>query len=232
MKKNYYAHLTLKSDNSKTGPIPVSVTSKNACPSDCAFRDNGCYAETGPMQFHWAAVTNGERGMGWGMFCDAVATLPDGTLWRHNAAGDLPGDGKRIDRAALGQLLDANQGKRGFTYTHYRPTVAGNADAVAEANLRGFTVNLSANTMAEADAFADLGIAPVVCVLPRDQVTNCKTPAGRTVVVCPAVTREDVSCATCKLCSHMHRETIVGFPAHGSGARKIELHLQRANQPA
>jgi hypothetical protein len=225
MKKNYYAHLTLKSDNTKTGPIPVSITTREACPSDCAFRNNGCYAESGPIGIHWRAVTQGERGMGWEMFCDAVATLPPDQLWRHNAAGDLPGNGTDIDELALERLVDANWGRRGFTYTHYRPTQH-NADAISRANIQGFTVNLSANTLQEADTFADMGIAPVVTVLPRDQRENVKTPRGRTVVVCPAVTRDDVSCATCQLCARVGRETIVGFPAHGTGAKKVELYLR------
>lgn len=232
MKNNYYAHLTLKSDNQKTGPIPVSITTRDACPTDCAFRGNGCYAEHGPLAMHWKAVTNGDRGMGWEMFCDAVATLPDGQLWRHNAAGDLPGNGKEIDGAALEMLAAANFGRRGFTYTHYRPLVGNNADAVARVNLRGFTVNLSANTLEEADTFYNMGIAPVVTVLPRDQRENVKTPKGRTVVVCPAVTREDVSCSTCQLCARAHRDTIVGFPAHGTGAKKVELFLERKVQTA
>lgn len=222
-KRQYYAHLTLKSDNSKTGPIPVSVTTRDACPTDCAFRGNGCYAEGGPLGIHWSLVSRGERGMGWDMFCDAVATLPDMQLWRHNAAGDLPGDGKKIDRPALEKLLDANFGKRGFTYTHYRPTNEHNRAAIAWANLRGLTTNLSANNLEEADEFARLGIAPVVVVLPWDQKENVKTPEGRTVVVCPATTHDDVSCASCQLCQRGHRDTIVGFPAHGASFKKVSI---------
>ena len=227
MEKNYYAHLSLVSNNKKTGPIPCSVTTRAACPDSCSFRGNGCYAEYGPLAMHWKAVTDGDRGMGWDMFCDAVATLPDMQLWRHNQAGDLPGDGKNIDRKALGKLVSANFGKRGFTYTHYRPDNVNNTDAILDANLRGFTVNMSADSLDEADDLFDKAIGPVVTVLPREQLTNTRTPRGRTVVVCPAVTREDVSCATCQLCSRPHRDTIVGFPAHGTGAQRVELHLRR-----
>lgn len=232
MQKNYYAHLTLKSENEKTGKIPVSVTTRAACASDCALRDNGCYAETGPMSLHWRAVTQGDRGMGWEMFCDAVATLPPMQLWRHNAAGDLPGDGRHIDRDALGMLTSAQFGKRGFTYTHYRPDNANNRAAIIDANIAGFTVNLSANNLAEADALFDAGIAPVVTVVARGQRTNLVTPKGRMVVICPAETREDVTCATCQLCSRTHRDTIVGFPAHGSGASKAEKVFHLISQPA
>ncbi len=78
---------------------------------------------------------------------------------------------------------------------------------------------LHANNLANADELADLQVGPVVTVLPEDQRTNTVTPAGRRVVVCPAIARDDVTCATCQLCQRQ-RSTIVGFPAHGSGKRK------------
>jgi hypothetical protein len=92
---------------------------------------------------------------------------------------------------------------------------------VAYANAAGFTVNLSANNLAHADDLADLGIAPVVTVLPADATDNTVTPKGRKVVICPATIRDDVSCATCGLCARL-RDAIVGFPAHGASKRKAE----------
>lgn len=224
--KAYHVHLTLKSDNKKTGPIPVSVTSSNTCPTTCSFKGSGCYAEHGPLALHWRAVDAGERGMPWEAFCEAVETLPPMTLWRHNAAGDLPGDGTHIDDQALEQLLKANVGKRGFTYTHYIPDSV-NAKTIAMANLWGFTVNLSAESLEQADEYTDLGIGPVVAVVPSTQLENTKTPAGRRVVICPAVVRDDVSCQSCQLCARRDRESVIGFPAHGSGTKRINLFLQR-----
>lgn len=215
----YTVHLTPKSSNVKTGPIPVSTTSATTCPNACAFKGNGCYAESGPLALHWRKVTNGERGTNWGEFCKAIAALPDGQFWRHNQSGDLPGDGENIDRNALAQLVQANKGKRGFTYTHYPMSNSADRDAVHLANANGFTINLSANNLAHADQLAALGIAPVVVVLPIDATKNLETPQGRKVVVCPATVRDDVSCDTCQLCQRQ-RSTIVGFPAHGTGKKK------------
>lgn len=218
-------HLTLKSANKKTGPIPVSTTSRDTCPAACPFKSNGCYAETGPLAIHWREVTAGNRGMPWRDFLRAIAALPDGQLWRHNQAGDLPGIGNEIDAVALGQLADANDGRRGFTYTH-KPMTRSNAAKVRAANRAGLVVNVSANSPAHADTLAN-GAAkglPLVTVLPAEidgAVTPVvRTPAGRTISVCPATYREDVSCATCQLCARGNRTSIVGFPAHGSGARK------------
>lgn len=221
--KRYQASLTLKSSNSKTGPIPVSVTSARTCPKSCPLSKGGCYAQDGPLAWHWRAVTEKERGAPWSEFCGDVSTLiPDGQLWRHNAAGDLPGDGAVIDTAALELLTTAQKGKRGFTYTHYRPEVSAvNRRAIKKANAAGFTVNLSANNLSDADALAAFGIAPVVVVLPVDAPNSgAVTPGGRRVVTCPATYKDTVSCATCKLCSvNTSTRPIVGFPAHGAAKR-------------
>lgn len=214
-------HLTLKSANAKTGPIPVSTTERDSCPTDCAMRA-GCYAASGPLALHWAAVSAGTRGTSWGQFVQAIAALPEGQLWRHNQAGDLPQTGGTIDAVKLGQLVAANQGKRGFTYTHHRD--AASLAWIKHANEWGFTVNLSANDLTDADALADTGAGPVVVVLPSTQTENTTTPAGRKVVVCPATQRDDVSCATCQLCQRQ-RSTIVGFPAHGTKKRVIDIKL-------
>ena len=213
-------HLTLKSANAKTGPIPVSTTAKQSCPTDCAMRD-ACYASTGPLALHWSAISNGTRGTDWIEFTRAIAALPDGQLWRHNQAGDLPGDGTTVDPVRLGQLVAANIGRRGFTYSHYRDGAS--LSWIKTANEHGFTVNLSANDLHDADTLADTGAGPVV-VLPSTQNENTTTPAGRRVVVCPATQRDDVSCATCQLCQRQ-RSTIVGFPAHGTKKRVIDIKL-------
>lgn len=216
-------HLTLKSKNEKTGPIPVSTTSGSSCPLACPFnRANagGCYADGGPLRMHWDKVTKGERGTDWATFCGDISALPEGQLWRHNQAGDLPGVGDAIDAGALAALVTANAGKLGFTYTH-KPMTPANLAAVKAANAGGFTVNLSGNNLAHADQLADLEAGPVVVVLPATQNENTTTPAGRKVVVCPATQRDNISCATCGLCQRQ-RSAIVGFPAHGSSVKKAD----------
>jgi hypothetical protein len=156
--------------------------------------------------------------MQWPEFCDTIAALPAGQLWRHNQAGDLPGIGEEVDPVALGQLVAANAGRRGFTYTHKHSSEA--LYWVKQANIWGFTVNLSANNLQHADQLADTG-CPVVVVLPVDAPQQTTTPAGRKVITCPATYRDDISCATCQLCQRQ-RETIIGFPAHGTGKVKVE----------
>jgi hypothetical protein len=214
-------HLTLKSANVKTGPIPVSTTERDSCPADCKMKAE-CYAASGPLALHWAAVSMKTRGTSWEEFCSTIARLPDNQIWRHNQAGDLPQQNGTIDPVKLGQLVAANKDKRGFTYSHHRD--AASIGWIRHANNWGFTVNLSANDLNDADYLASQDAGPVVVVLPSTQSENLKTPAGRPVVICPATQRDDVSCATCQLCQRQ-RAAIVGFPAHGSRHRTITLRL-------
>jgi hypothetical protein len=214
-------HITPKSKNAKVGKMAVTTSTATTCPSACPFKDNGCYAESGPLKLHWLKVTKGERGDDWSTFLDKIKELPAGSKWRHNQAGDLPGDTKDLDSTKCVDLAKANEGKRGFTYTHYDVLDNfQNAITVNMMNHLGFTVNVSANNLEHADQLCDLDIAPVATVLPIEQTTNTVTPKGRKVVVCPATYKDEVSCADCMLCEKRDRKVIVGFPAHGTSKRK------------
>jgi len=222
----YQVHLTPKSTNVKTGPIPVSTTSRKTCPDVCPFKKAGCYAENYGLNFLWNRVDNGTAGTDWPTFCNAIEALPAGTLWRYGQAGDLPNQAGHIDGEALGHLVQANMGKRVIAYTHCEPTLGDNAKYIKGCNDWGFTVNLSANTLEHADALVDLAIGPVVVVLDSTQTENTTTPAGRRVVICPATIRDDVTCKTCGLCAIEDRKAVIGFPAHGTGTKKAEAAIQ------
>jgi hypothetical protein len=229
----------MKSGNRITGPILMTTSPRATCPTACPFRRNAdsseaglCYAEHGHLgHYIWTGLDKTGPGKKISgripvySFDDLAAVIraqSDGTLWRHNQAGDLPSrDGRTIDRARLLTLTDANLGRRGFTYTHFdvmanRP----NRDAIREANKRGFTINLSANTLDEADALAVLDCAPVTVVLPANQDMNTTTPQGRKVVICPARTTDGITCANCGICAVPHRKAIIGFPALGPARAK------------
>ena len=214
-------HITLKSKNAKVGKMPVTTSTATTCPTSCPFKSNGCYAYGYPLKGHWDKVTEGERGDDWSTFIDKIKDLPTGSKWRHNQAGDLPGDMEKLDDEKCIELAKANKGKRGFTYTHYDVLDNfQNAITVNIMNHLGFTVNVSANNLEHADKLCDLDIAPVATVLPIEQTTNTVTPKGRKVVVCPATYKDDVSCASCMLCEKWDRNVVVGFPAHGTSKKK------------
>ena len=210
-------HLTPISSNAKTGPIPVSTSTSATCPTSCPFNNGGgCYASSGPLALHWKKVTEHKRGELFEQFLEQIASLPDGQLWRHNQAGDLPGNGDTLDTKALSALVRANKGKKGFTYTHKPLKTKRNRDAIAKANKQGFTVNLSANSLVHADELVSLEIAPVVVTIPEHAPNKGKTPQGRRWIACPAESRDSVSCASCGLCARSERSVIIAFHAHGA----------------
>ena len=166
-----------------------------------------------------------ERGGTLADLCDKIAALPAGQLWRMNVAGDLPGSGEDLDPVALGQIVRANTGRRGFTYTHKKSPDA--IDWVRHANRWGFTVNLSADDAGEADTLAEADVGPVCAIVPQDTPAKSWTPGGRVIVVCPAQIREDVTCQSCGLCAIPDRSVIIGFRAHGTRAAVTDAKARR-----
>ena len=223
-------HFTLKSRNVKTGPIPTTMTSADTCSDACPLKAAGCYAAHGHVAIHWRKLSNPANGITLEALCNRVAALPDDALWRHNVAGDLPGLGDVIDSVGMRALISANAGRRGFTYTHKPPHAGDNATLIADANAGGFTINLSANTLAHADTLAALNIGPVVVVQDAIEGTRADTitPEGRKVATCPATYRNDITCATCGLCASTSRKVIVGFPAHGAAKRAAATIARQA----
>ncbi len=212
---------TTRSD--KLGGIPSSITTANTCPPSCGLYAKGCYAEFHLTAVWWRAAQ--KDGLEWNAFCDWVRALPEGTLWRHNVAGDLPGNGEKLDHRKLAKLVLANSGRRGFTFTHKSFDSEKSKELISSANIVGFTINLSADGLHEADAKAALGIAPVVVVLSADAPAKLKTPSGRQVVVCPAQTHEGMTCAKCQLCARPKRSAIIGFRAHGQMQNRVSRNL-------
>ena len=241
------ALFTKVSQNAKTGPIPVTITEKASCWTGCALYEQGCYALYGALGHIWSGVSNGTRGGSWDDLCANVAALPRRTLWRYAQAGDLPGTDDAIDAELLWQLVRANRGKRVIAFTH-KPVLpdtevaARNRSVIAAANAAGFTINLSANNPAQADALADLRIVPVVTIVAHDYARRVvrrrangrphewaetvaewrdriavlprHTPAGRRLAICPA-TYTDATCQSCGACAQP-RDAVIAFPAHGA----------------
>ena len=209
-----------------------NVLARNLSAS-CPLQNNGCYAEQGPLRIHWDAVSEGRRGVSFDEFCDQVRRLPRNQIWRYGQAGDLPGEGEAIDGAALDKLARANARRPVIAYTHKPPT-AENLTHLRKAKAQGFTVNLSADNLEEADLLAATGL-PTVVILPSDYgrhrhrglwaeepsaytarmaIKPHQTPQGRKIAVCPA-TYADVTCGQCLVCATDRKGVIVGFPAHG-----------------
>jgi len=210
---------TARSKNAKLGPIPSCRVTASTCPPSCGLYNAGCYGEQHQLREHWRRLGRLEHeGKSWAELCSFVAALPVGTLWRYAEVGDLPGEGEDINTMALNELVTANYGRRGFTYTHKHSAKA--IDAARLATGLGFTVNLSADNLDQADQLYVFG--PTVVILPEGSPAMLDTPCGRKVKVCPAELNPATSCATCGLCySHKHGRSVIGFIAHGKRSREV-----------
>lgn len=221
------------SGNSKTGPIPVSMTARNSCPDTCKLKSSGCYASAGMVALHWRKLDN--AGLNLETFTQKVKELPKGQLWRHNIAGDIPSDERGyMDAVTLEAIVAANKGLKGFTYTHCtlegRPGKA-NSALIKWACNNGFTVNVSADSPMHADRLAQMHSGPIVCMLPEWKEGDAKhttTPSGKSITVCPAVTTPGVTCQLCQLCQKADRKAIVGFPVHGTAKNKARAIMMKA----
>lgn len=228
--------LTLVSRNPKTGPIPIATSSSDTCPPSCPLMGAGCYAETGPLSIVWKKVS-----LSFEEFLDRVRRIPRKQIWRYGQAGDLPGEGDRIDPEMMDQLVRANAGRPVIAYSHKPPTPE-NLEVLHAARVKGFVVNLSADSAVEADELAETG-CPVVVVLHerygrdkrKETITQWyertknlpkTTPAGRKVAVCPA-TYTDTNCSRCQVCTDPDRKgVIIGFPAHDSQRRMVSTAVE------
>lgn len=215
-------HFVQSSTNRKTGPIPTTYNSRSTCPPSCPQYRSACYAEDYFTRMTWNKVD--QRGDDVEGLALKISRLPKGQLWRMSVAGDLPGDGEQVDAYALGLIVKANRGRNGFTYTHKKSPEA--IEWAKHATAWGFTVNLSADDVGEADRLAATG-APVVAIVPTDTPKHSKTPEGRPVLICPAQTADYMTCAMCGLCQRADRRQIIGFRAHGSKAKQADRTARR-----
>lgn len=212
--------------NRKTGDgVAVIMAPRSTCPGSCPMRpvtaggNGACYAEQWPMALHWTALDSGQRGADAADTIAAISQLPTGLPVRYATAGDLPGDGRTIDTALATALVTATQGRRAWTYTHHRD---GATIAALNSVPGGMTVNVSTDSLSDADASIDAG-HPTVTVLPLGTaLRGVRTPAGVPVITCPAqIPGSEVTCSECDLCARKSRPYVIGFIAHGGRAKKL-----------
>lgn len=198
--------------NSKTA-IPTTRSWRGSCPASCPLRGNSCYAENFPMVMAWDKLTN--SGLSYVDLLGEISRLRRNTLWRHNDAGDLIGVDDTIDLTALTALVKANEGCRGFTYTHW--PWRKNAEVIRWSNQCGFTINVSLESVEEALAAYKAGL-PVAVI--REQTENLEIIDDIKFVICPAQTK-GWTCKDCGLCAVADREYVIVFKPHGTKRKTL-----------
>lgn len=236
------------SENSKTGDIMQSYSSKSSCPKRCPFKGSGCYAEGVRTAKIWARADDESDKRFVASRADLTRALVGGViehskepetelLFRHNIAGDLAVKNTSyfntyefLEIASAIDLVNTvcsgNFGKvvTGFMYTHCELT-EGDKDAIN--SVRGvMTVNVSADSIVEARTAKARGFNTVLTsVNPEDDIKLLREVHDLTAVQCPAQTREGVTCKSCRLCTR-DREAIVVFGIHGTNKGKARKAIQ------
>jgi hypothetical protein len=179
---------------------------------------------------HWDKVSDGPwvekpRGNDIETFIRELKSLPEGTCFRHNQAGDLPSSQGIINIHAFGLIANACHERKltAWTYTHHDLTHYGNREIVKQAPEMGMTVNASAHSQSHAAELHKQGI-PSVCIVPKNEHRKTWEHDGVKFLVCPAQW-SDKNCAECKLCSVADRKCVVAFKAPGTQAKKVEATI-------
>lgn len=224
----------------QTGPdvrpvVYATTSSRSTCPAECPHKKEnggGCYAENHPMRHHWDAVSSGDRGSLYADHLSQIAALPAGSLLRIFQAGDLPANQQgRLSRTFARGLAKAAKGLKVWGYSHHRPELGENLEILRTLNRQGVNVNVSCETLPQADAMIRAGL-PAVVVVPSDEKrTHWRSPDGHPVMVCPAQTTDGASCATCLMCCRgrgggSDPRLIIAFKSHGASRRRVDSALE------
>lgn len=231
MNKVFFRAVT-HSHNAKTGDIAQTYTSANTCAANCPLK-SVCYAKQYHTQLTWnqCREDNPHALDIYGLKAWAHS-LPEGSMIRHNVAGDLcHEDTDLISFGLMFALIDAYKGRMAYTYTHADKYDTENQEAIRCANAHGFTVNVSCETVDEVDYVRAKGL-PAVLTVAEAPAKDARTPNGHKLVQCPAQTHKGVTCKTCKLCARADRDCVPVFVVHGNkkkeAARIIRIKVESA----
>lgn len=215
--------VVMNSKNAKVGNIAATYLPVNqTCPESCALKNNGCYAQDGNVGIHNNRLDRLMAAKKLSAY-DIVrmeareitrcGKSADGKALRLHVSGDA-----RTNASAklLGIAAESWDGKV-YSYTHAWREVeraswgrvsilasCENLEQVSQAHARGYAASLVvANHPDDGKAFTIDGIKQIPC---------------------PAQTRDDVNCESCKLCMDdqklLDMKACITFAAHGASRKK------------
>lgn len=211
-------------NNRKTGPIPsayVGATTDETWKSceGCGLRDNGtCYAWAGLNAMIFGAQITERRAL------DPAPYTLTAVLKRIKAA---------VRAARIGVLGDPSRARRRELLTAIRRLRARGLAIVGYTHFWREPANqeLRANLMASCDELSQvdsaiaLGWRPAVVLPWWHKGKRFMSPGGASGVVCPAQTKDPVTCDSCRMCDPQHpvwkggKVGAIGFVNHSPAAR-------------
>jgi hypothetical protein len=196
--------------------------SLNACPADCPFRGNGCYATVGPIALHVARLSDTDGHTACLNAADAIYDAVRSGQARRPLRLFVSGDAHCEECARV--IADAARtwqrasGQPVWGYTH-------NWRRIPSDVWNGLSVRASCETDADvADARArGYSVARVV----REFTSRAWAQDGQQYVACLEQTR-GVKCADCRICwraPHLN----VAFAAHGNKSAVIRALAEKGS---
>lgn len=214
------------SKNSKVGDVSATYVALKSCPTSCPLRGEGCYAELGKVGMYVRRLDRNAAGQdvdGRDM-ARAEAREIDSLSGKRALRLHVSGDSRTFVNARIvanaAERYMARGGQKVWSYTHAWRDVAREAWGAV-------SVLASCESLDDAAQALDEGYAPAVVVdaHPADGKASRVNAHGIKLIPCPAQTRDDVTCADCKLCWNddmlRSRRAAIAFAAHGPKAKQV-----------
>jgi hypothetical protein len=210
------------STNSKIGKVSATYAAQQSCPKSCAFRNSGCYAESGMTGFQTRRLNQAERNPEQIARAEArgIRELTGRFPLRLHVVGDCR---TNFTARVVSAAADEHRAKFGnpvWTYTHAWRDV----DRKSWGNV---SVLASCETTEQAREAMRKGYAAAVVVAKHPQAGVWREGDLR-MVPCPEQTGKADSCESCRLCWQGGKlragKVVIAFAAHG-GKRKIQEKL-------
>jgi hypothetical protein len=224
------------SGNEKTGKIAATHVGTDRTCHSCPLKEAGCYYRTGfrtrPLDARMNEAARVQKAS-LTRIARAEARAIDGLLTsgrvqdrplRIHVGGDTPtAEGARIIAAAARRFSERVKGPA-YTYTHSWRTVPRSA-------WKGVSVLASIESTADGRRAIRRGYAPAV-VVERFEGPKAFERDGIKWIPCPAQTRDDVSCDSCRLCMDADalrdRGAGIAFAAHGTATKAAKAIVRAA----
>lgn len=218
----HFAIVTQRSANEKIGNTSATYAPTTHC-VDCPFKNNGCFAQHGQVAFHVRPLEAAVRAA----HASPVRTARDeargidalkakGQGLRLHVSGDCPTTEAAEIVADAAERFVARGGGTPWTYTHAWRRVRRSAWGAV-------SVLASVETLDDARRAMRRRYAPAR-VVPKFSTDKAWVEGDITWIPCPAQTRDNVTCESCRLCWNatglLARGAGIAFEAHGPAKKR------------
>ena len=214
--------ITPVSKNAKTGLVSATYAPIQSCPDTCAFKDQGCYGQSGPCGITFNRVSRNSESLSLKEIAqheaNAINFLDSDLPLRLHVTGDCSNDESASIVSDACEAYSQRSNQIVWSYTHAWKTVA--REAWGSVN-----VLASCETIEQAIEAHDKGYS-VAFVVPlnkiADTVKQC-AEKGLNAKLCNSFSKGS-TCTRCKVCftTDLSDIDVVLLPTHGAQVKKAD----------